>query len=93
MVVVSAWATTICPPKSEWTLEDIPDLTGQVIIVTGAYQFSIILHPSVAKHLGWRRRKCRLRKGDRQGIRLFRFFKDDQQLTRRWATGPPRAQC
>ena len=26
---------TICPPKSDFTVDSIPDLTGQVAIVTG----------------------------------------------------------
>lgn len=26
---------TICPPKSDFTVDKIPDLTGQVAVVTG----------------------------------------------------------
>jgi hypothetical protein len=34
-IIASAFAQTF-PPQSKFNLEDIPDLTGEVIIVTGA---------------------------------------------------------
>src|SRR6266404_306025 len=32
-----SWVQDAFPPKAEWGIDDIPDLTGKVIIVTGTF--------------------------------------------------------
>lgn len=36
MTVLGSWLREAAPPKSAFSIEDIPDLTGKVIVVTGA---------------------------------------------------------
>ena len=37
MASLNAAKQTICPPKSDFTVDSMPDLTGQVMIVTGKF--------------------------------------------------------
>ncbi len=59
---IMSMLTESFPPKPKWTIDDIPDLSGKVIIVTGIQYFNVF--SSIANQI------CAMLQGGSSGIGL-----------------------